>query len=155
MQAGGRQYYGKQKSSQFFIEQFCDFCKTSCYKHFRGTIVIQCTINTAIKANRTSYQDQDIDLLVKNAFEVTRRVSQYADIKFVHPQMPTAKLFINCELQKKAFTELLWSLSKYDNIGFDSSMAKNNKWHGKDGYHLERKANTSFWSKIKDDLAHL
>lgn len=152
---GGRQYYSNAGLESFRIDRFCDICKGCCYSNFRGTVVIQSTINSAIKANRNSYLNQNINMIVNNAFELTRRLAPFAKIVFVHPQMPISKLFSSCILQKNAFSALLSSLAKFPYIGHHHLSAMEQKWHSFDGYHLGDEGSTLFWSKIRDDLISL
>ena len=155
LHGGGRKYYSSLSSASFKMEGFCEICKSFCYSNFRGTIVIQCTINSAIKANRHSYLGQNIDLIVNNAFELSRRLAPFANIVFVQPQMPISELFCSCILQKNAFSALLSSLAKFNIIGHENTSALKQKWHSSDGYHLHDEGNTEFWSKIRDDLISL
>ena len=152
---GGREFYGKMPASQFEIKPFCDQCKSSCYNDFRGTITIQNTLNTAIKASRKSFLNQQIDHFVKTAYELTSLVAPLAQITFVIPQMPISTLFTECKIQTKAFSDILIALSNYHNIGHDHLKSKNSNWHGRDRLHLSDEGNRHYWEKIKLDLERL
>ena len=152
---GGRNFYSHLDSASFRIDRFCDICKDNCYSKFRGAIIIQCTINSAIKANRFSYRNQNIDLIVNNTFELSRRLAPFAEIYYVQPQKPISNLFSNCVLQKNAFSALISSLAKFNIVGLDYSSALKQRWHSPDGYHLGDDGNTAFWSKVRDDLNKL
>ena len=152
LHSGGREFYGKMPASEFEIQPFCDQCKSSCYSDFRGTITIQNTLNSAIKAARTSFLNQNIPHLVKTAYELTSLVAPRAQITFAIPQMPISSLFTESEIQTKAFSEMLFSLSNYHTIGYDHLKSKNSYWHGRDKLHLSNEGNRQYWQKIKQDL---
>ena len=152
LHGAGRSFYGKLQASKFKINSFCDECKSDCYSQFTGTICIQVSLNTAIKANRPSYQGQNVSLLVQNAYEVSAKVAPKATIVFALPQEPVSYLYLNCEKQTAAFSRLIKSLKQYPNIGFGPREAKNQKWHGKDRLHLDDEGSQAYWAKIKTDL---
>ena len=148
----GRDFYGNASISDLPFNDYCLECRSRCFKNFKGSICLALGTNNVIKADRKSYQSQNIDNILSLASNVIQKLAPNAKVRFVMPQRPTSYEFVHSDHQRKIFRDFTWSLQGYDTCGPHLNYLKDNKYHSRDGIHIRDDSVSKYWNCVLDDL---
>lgn len=149
---GGRNFFGNADISNVPFRRDCSVCHTNCWDHFDGTFCFALSTNNIIKADKTTFRNQNLKNIIDLAESVIHKLAPDATVRFVYPPLPSSHLFLASQNQQNAHRDYCWDLQWRNTAGPSPKHLVNNRWHSRDGIHLRDDAVTKYWNIVINDL---